>query len=71
LIGVGNGDPNCQESDKGPRRSLFNGLAQVLVQSTKMAGTITVEARKVGGDGPGMTATVTIATKQVALRPAL
>ena len=27
LIGVGNGDPNCQESDKEPRRSLFNGLA--------------------------------------------
>jgi len=24
---VGNGDPNCQESDKEPRRSLFNGLA--------------------------------------------
>src|SRR5208282_2056837 len=26
LIGVGNGDPNCQESDKEPKRSLFNGL---------------------------------------------
>ena len=35
LIGVGNGDPNCQESDKEPKRSLFNGLAQVIVQSTK------------------------------------
>jgi len=35
LIGVGNGDPNCLESDKGPRRSLFNGLAQAIVQSTK------------------------------------
>jgi len=33
LIGVGNGDPNCQESDKEPKRSLFNGLAQVIVQS--------------------------------------
>jgi len=32
LIGVGNGDPNCQESDKEPKRSLFNGLAQVLVR---------------------------------------
>ncbi len=38
LIGVGNGDPNCQESDKEPKRSLFNGLAQVIVQSTQNAG---------------------------------
>ena len=44
LIGVGNGDPNCQESDKAPKRSLFNGLAQVIVQSTATPGTITVEA---------------------------
>ena len=28
LIGVGNGDPNCQESDKESRRSVFNGLAR-------------------------------------------
>ena len=40
LIGVGNGDPNCQESDKEPKRSLFNGLAQVIVQSTKRPGEI-------------------------------
>ena len=44
LIGVGNGDPNCQETDKEPKRSLFNGLAQVIVQSTRTPGTITVEA---------------------------
>ena len=43
LIGVGNGDPNCQESDKAPKRSLFNGLAQVIVQSSKIAGTIAIE----------------------------
>jgi len=35
LIGVGNGDPNCQQSDKEPKRSLFNGLAQVIVQASK------------------------------------
>ena len=46
LIGVGNGDPNCQESDKEPRRSLFSGLAQVIVQSTKTAGTIEIEAER-------------------------
>jgi beta-galactosidase len=44
LIGVGNGDSNCQESDKEPKRSLFNGLAQVIVQATRTPGTITVEA---------------------------
>jgi beta-galactosidase len=42
LIGVGNGNPNCQESDKEPRRSLFNGLAQVILQSTKEPGSIQI-----------------------------
>jgi beta-galactosidase len=46
LIGVGNGDPNCQESDKDSKRSLFNGLAQAIVQATKQAGTIEIEATK-------------------------
>jgi beta-galactosidase len=72
LIGVGNGDPNCQESDKEPKRSLFNGLAQVIIQSTKTAGDIQVEATKDGWDGPSLTpAKVVIATKQTALRPAV
>jgi beta-galactosidase len=43
LIGVGNGDPSCHEDDKPSSpltatRSLFNGLAMVLVQSVKQAG---------------------------------
>lgn len=42
--GVGNGDPNCQESDQRPVRSLFNGLAQLIVQSTRNAGVIDIEA---------------------------
>ncbi|MEO8616583.1 MAG: beta-galactosidase GalA [Luteolibacter sp.] len=33
VIGLGNGDPNSHEPEKGSRRSLFNGLAQVIVQS--------------------------------------
>jgi beta-galactosidase len=33
IIGLGNGDPNSHEPEKGNRRSLFNGLAQVIVQS--------------------------------------
>jgi beta-galactosidase len=70
LIGVGNGDPNCQESDKEPRRSLFNGLAQVIVQSTKRPGEIHIEAVKEGWDGPELTpAKLTIATRKAELRP--
>jgi beta-galactosidase len=72
LIGVGNGDPNCQESDKEPKRSLFNGLAQVIVQATKRPGEIHIEAVKEGWDGPELTpAKVTITTKKVELRPAV
>jgi beta-galactosidase len=35
LIGVGNGDPNSHESSKAPERSLFNGLAQVILQTDR------------------------------------
>ncbi len=72
IIGVGNGDPNCQDSDKEPKRSLFNGLAQVIVQSTKIAGEIRVEAGTAGGQGPRLVqAKVVIASKQVEARPSV
>jgi beta-galactosidase len=72
MIGVGNGDPNCQESDKEPERSLFNGLAQAIVQSTRTAGTITVEAYTQPYPRPVLPPVrVTIATKKVDLRPAV
>jgi beta-galactosidase len=72
LIGVGNGDPNCQESDKDSKRSLFNGLAQVIVQSTKRAGEIHIEAVKEGWDGPElMPAKLVITTKQSEPRPSV
>ncbi len=65
LIGVGNGDPNCQRATKEPKRSLFNGLAQVIVQSTMRAGEIHIEAVKEGWDGPELTpAKLTITTKE-------
>lgn len=48
IIGVGNGDPSCHEPDKGTRRSLFNGLAQVIIQTTKTAGPIVLTARAPG-----------------------
>ena len=70
LLGVGNGDPNCQESDKDPKRSLFNGLAQVLVQANKTAGEIRIEAVKEGWEGPELTpAKIAIATRKAESRP--
>jgi beta-galactosidase len=72
LIGVGNGDPNCQESDKEPRRSLFNGLAQVILQASMQPGEIHIEAFKEGWDGPELTpAKLTITTKRVELQPSV
>jgi beta-galactosidase len=52
LIGLGNGDPNCHESDKATNnigvRSVFNGLAQVIVQSGNRPGKITLTATSPG-----------------------
>jgi beta-galactosidase len=67
LIGVGNGDPNCQESDKDSQRSLFSGLAQVILQSTTKPGILTVNATSEGLEA----ATLGIKTKQAKLRPAV
>ena len=50
LIGVGNGDPSCHEPDKAHARSLFNGLAQAMVQVSKHSGTLTLVA-----ESPGLT----------------
>lgn len=44
LLGVGNGDPVCHESDKGNQRSAFNGLCLAIVQSARTPGTITIRA---------------------------
>jgi hypothetical protein len=51
---------------------LFNGLAQVIVQATKTAGEIHIEAVKEGWDGPELTpAKLVITTKKVEARPAV
>jgi beta-galactosidase len=60
LIGVGNGDPNCLESDKEPKRSLFNGLAQAIVQANKTPGEITIEAWSEDWPGPKLPHIATI-----------
>lgn len=71
LLGVGNGDPNCQESDKEAKRSLFNGLAQLIVQAPKTPGSITIEAYTDNGSPKLTSASLTITTKQVEPRPAV
>ena len=72
FLGVGNGDPNCQESDKEPKRSLFNGYAQLIVQAGKRPGEIHIFAGKDGWEGPNLTsATLSISTKSVTPRPAV
>ncbi|MCX6232203.1 MAG: DUF4982 domain-containing protein [Bacteroidetes bacterium] len=49
IIGLGNGDPNSHEAEKGNKRSLFNGLAQVIVQSKAgETATLTITARAKG-----------------------
>jgi len=49
VIGVGNGDPNCHEPDKAMSRSLYNGYAQVIVQSERGgAGTLLLKATSPG-----------------------
>jgi beta-galactosidase len=65
LIGTGNGDPTNHEPDKGTSRKAFCGLCMALVQSTKKAGNITVEATS-----PGLPPVmVAITAKAATLRP--
>jgi beta-galactosidase len=64
LIGVGNGDPTDHESDKGTSRKAFSGLCMAIVQSSKTAGSITVQATSPGLDP----ASVTVDAKAARLR---
>jgi beta-galactosidase len=58
IIGVGNGDPSSHEADKGSsQRSVFNGLAEVIVQSTDQPGSITLTANSTGLTSTNITIT--------------
>ena len=49
IIGVGNGDANSHEPEKASARRLYNGLAQVIVQSERgQAGALVLTARSAG-----------------------
>lgn len=60
IIGLGNGNPNSHEPEKGNKRSLFNGLAQVIIQSTGEPGKIVLTAKANGVKS----SSVTIAAKE-------
>lgn len=65
IIGLGNGNPNCHEAEKGNKRSLFNGLAQVIIQTTEEAGEVTFTARAEGLEP----ATLVIPIKEAPIPP--
>jgi beta-galactosidase len=48
IIGVGNGNPNSHDADKGTQILLWAGLAQVIVQSTNVPGSITLTGTSSG-----------------------
>ncbi|MYN26241.1 beta-galactosidase GalA [Duganella levis] len=65
-IGHGNGDPNSHEDEKGATRRLFNGLAQLIVQTNYDA----KDAVTISATAPGLQAArVTIPVKAVAAEP--
>jgi hypothetical protein len=58
ILGVGNGDPSSHEADKGnSQRSVFNGLAEVIVQSTDLPDSITLTANSTGLTSTNITIT--------------
>jgi beta-galactosidase len=67
LLGVGNGDPSCHELDTSDSRRAFNGLCMAIVQTSKTADEIHVEATSPGLQ-PGA---VRLTASAVPLRPAV
>ncbi|WP_229262189.1 beta-galactosidase GalA [Duganella guangzhouensis] len=65
-IGHGNGDPNSHEDEKGATRHLFNGLAQLIVQTNYDS----KDAVTINASAPGLqAAALTIPVKPVAAEP--
>lgn len=57
ILGVGNGDPSSHEPDQAPQRTLFNGLALVILQATSDVGSITFRAKSSGLKSAAVTVT--------------
>ena len=64
IIGVGNGDANSHEPDKANKRSLYNGLAQVILQSKEGgSGQLILTAKSAGLKDGTVSITVTPAAQ--------
>ena len=48
ILGVGNGDPVSHEADQSDKRSVFHGLAQIILQTKNQPGTIRLSAEAEG-----------------------
>ena len=71
IIGVGNGDANSHESEKAPERSLYNGLAQVILQSRRAgSGEVKLRALSDGMQSAEITLAVQAAPTPPAVAPA-
>ena len=64
ILGVGNGNPSSHEADKASQRQVFNGLAEVIIQSASQPGSITLTATSTG-----LTSTNITITKAATLPP--
>ncbi len=60
-LGIGNGDPNSLEADVADRRSLFHGLAQLVIRSREGAGQAVITATADGLKPAKLTVAVTAA----------
>jgi beta-galactosidase len=70
-IGHGNGDPNSHEDEKGSTRRLFNGLAQLIVQSNwDSSGTLEISAAAPGLQGAHLSIPVRAVRQQPFAAPA-
>jgi beta-galactosidase len=67
IVGVGNGDPSSHEPDHANERNLFNGLAQVIVKTTKTPGAIRLKATS----GTLTAAEVTVTAAKAPPRPSV
>jgi beta-galactosidase len=73
IIGVGNGDPNCHEADVYTpadatwSRSVFNGLAQIIVRSTRDTGGFRVTAKADGLTSGAATVATTAAASRLSV----
>ena len=72
IIGLGNGDPTCHEPEKGTQRSLFNGLAQVILQTARSSnGQLVLRAKSEGLTPAEVTINVGAAPERLAIAPDL